>query len=57
MHNSTPLITTIVGGHPYERLGLPKEAVHYIGEAYFEDGSHTESVHSAVLIDRSRLPG
>ena len=50
-------ITTIVGGHPYERLGLPKEAVHYIGEAYFEDGSHTESVHSAVLIDRSRLPG
>lgn len=49
-------ITAKIGGHPYERLGLPKEAVSYVGEAYFEDATQTESVHSAVIIDYSLLP-
>lgn len=49
-------ITTKTGGHAYERLGLPSQAVRYVGEAYFEDGARTESVHSVVIINRSLLP-
>ena len=44
------------GGHAYEHLGLPSQAVRYLSEAYFEDGARTESVHSVVMINRSMLP-
>lgn len=49
-------ISNKIGGHAYERLGLPSEAVRHVGEAYFEDGANVESIHSVVMIDRSLLP-
>lgn len=49
-------MTAQTGGHAYERLGLPSQAVRYVSEAHFEDGARTESVHSAVMINRSLLP-
>ena len=49
-------LTSKVGGHSYQRLELPGEAVRDLGEAYFEHGTDVESVHSVVIIDRSLLP-
>jgi hypothetical protein len=44
------------GGDVYGRLGFPKGVVRHVGEAYFEDGTNTVSVHSVAIIDRSLLP-
>jgi len=44
------------GGDVYGRLGFPSGVVRHVGEAYFEDGTHTVSVHSVAIIDRSLLP-
>lgn len=43
------------GGHFHELLGLPKDAVSYLHDAYFEDGAQTERVYSIVLVDLNRL--
>lgn len=48
-------MSTNAGRHPYQQLGLPAEAVRYLGEAYFEAGDHFESAHSVVIIDSSLL--
>jgi len=40
----------------HEILELPEDAVSYLGDAYFEDGSHTLPVHSTVMIDLARVP-
>jgi len=45
-----------LGVRYHELLRLPEEAVTYVGDAYFEDGKQTESLHSAVLIDLARVP-
>lgn len=44
------------GGKFHEILGLPKDAVSYLGEAYFEDGAQTERIYSAVIVDLTRVP-
>lgn len=44
------------GVRHHELLRLPEEAVTYIGDAYFEDGKHVESIHFAVLLDSARIP-
>lgn len=45
------------GGEKFhEILGLPKDAVSYLGETYFEDGAQTERIHSAVMVDLTRVP-
>ena len=43
------------GGQFHELLGLPKDAVSYLAKAYFEDGTQTESIHSAVIVDLARV--
>jgi hypothetical protein len=43
------------GGQFHELLGLPKDAVTHLGEAYFEDGVQTERVHSTVIVDLARV--
>lgn len=40
----------------HEILGLPEEAVTFLGNAYFENGSDIERVHSTVMIDLALLP-
>lgn len=40
----------------HEILGLPQDAVTYLGDAYFESGTDIEEVHSTVLIDLARVP-
>lgn len=40
----------------HEILGLPEDAVTFLGDAYFESGSDMEQVHSTVMIDLARVP-
>lgn len=44
------------GGGPFhELLGLPKDAVSYLAQAYFEDGTQTEPIYSTVIVDLARV--
>jgi hypothetical protein len=40
----------------HEILGLPEDAVTFLGDAYFESGSDMEQVHSTVMIDLAHVP-
>lgn len=43
-------------GQIHELLDLPKVAVSYLAQAYFEDAVLTEPVHSAIIVDLAHVP-